>query len=90
MLTGFFVCLPGLLYDFVTLQPYKKSTEKQFIYSSPDGGDILAKSRRASKIKARAGQDDFWNAVELLQKKNPDCSRFFDLFETIISVFSLP
>ena len=68
----------------------KKSTEKQFVKSSPDGADILVKSRRASKIKARAGQDVFWNPVELLQKKNPDCSRFFDLFETIILVFSLP
>ncbi len=46
-----------------TLPRNYKSTEKLLVKYSPDRADILAKSRRASKIKAMAGLIANWNGV---------------------------
>jgi hypothetical protein len=60
--------------NFETLQlcnfaTQKQSTEKQNVKYSPDGADILPKSRRAREIKARAGQDGDWNGVVCFWKR---------------------
>jgi hypothetical protein len=49
------------------------SSEKQLFICSPDGADILLKSRRAKEIKARAGQVVLKNGVGcFLKMKKPN------------------
>jgi hypothetical protein len=53
----------------ICLLPFNKtSSEKQNVKYSPDGADILLKSRRAKEIKARAGQVVLKNGVGCLLK----------------------
>jgi hypothetical protein len=51
----------------------KTSSEKQNVKYSPDGADILLKSRRAKEIKAKAGQVVLKNGVGcFLKMKKPN------------------
>jgi hypothetical protein len=49
--------------EFFLHTTLKISSEKQDVKPSPDRAGILPQSRRAREIKAKAGQNGFWNGV---------------------------